>query len=123
LAFIGAIFAVQCDVMFIKNNKEFLEGLGRTMFFEAFFFLWLIPSSVHHLLGFALSWTNVDAYVGLSFLLQALLIAPCFLMLSYCLRKTQNRASIIKLVTIATSVAVWGFWVSHGLTSIVPLLT
>ena len=113
LAFIGAIFAVQCTVMFIKNDKKYRGKLGQALFFEALFFLLLIPSSVHHLLGVALSWINVDVYVGLSFLLQALLIAPPFLMLSYYIRKPQNQALILKWVAISTSAAVWGFWVKY----------
>ena len=55
LALIGAIFAVQCTVMFIKNHEKFLDRLGKTLLFEAFFFIMLIPSSIQHLLGFVLS--------------------------------------------------------------------
>ena len=68
---------------------------------------------MHHLLGVALSWTYVDVYVGLSFLLQALLIAPPFLMLSYRLRKPQNHVLTLKWVAIAVLLAVWGFWVKY----------
>jgi len=113
LALIGAVLAVQCTIRFIKNDKKGLDSLGKALFFEALFFLLLIPSSIHHLLGVALSWTYVDIYVGLSFLLQALLIAPPFLMLSYRLGKPQNHASILKWVAIAAPLVVWGFWVKY----------
>jgi hypothetical protein len=113
LALIGAVLAVQCTIMFIKNDKKGLDSLGKALFFEALFFLLLIPSSIHHLLGVALSWTYVDIYVGLSFLLQALLIAPPFLMLSYRLGKPQNHASILKWVAIGAPLVVWGFWVKY----------
>jgi hypothetical protein len=113
LAFIGAIFTVQCTLIFIKNDKKYLDSLGKALFFEALFFLLLIPSSIHHLVGVALSWTFVDLYVGVSFLLQALLIAPPFLILSYRLRKPKKRTSILKLAAIATPAAVFGFWVKY----------
>lgn len=113
LAFIGAILAVQSTILFIKNDKKYLDKLGRALLFEALLFLLLIPSSVHHLLGVAFSWTFVDFYVGLSFLLQALLIALPVLTLSHKLRKTENRASILKWVAIAPPLAVFGFWVKY----------
>jgi hypothetical protein len=113
LALIGAVLAVQCTVLFIKNNKRYLDRLGKALFFETLFVLLLIPSSIHHLLGVALSWGGVDFYVGLSFLLQALLIAPPFLMLSHNLRKPQNHTAILKWVAFAAPLAVWGFWVKY----------
>jgi hypothetical protein len=125
LAFIGAIFAVQCTVLFIKSEK-FLDKLGKTLLFEAFFFLLLIPSSIHHLLGFFLSWTFVDVYVGVSFLLQALLVALPFLMLSYNLRMPKNQSSILKWIAIGAPSVVLGFWVKYlflWLDTLVPLNT
>ena len=113
LALIAAVLAVQCTIMFIKNDKKHLDTFGKALFFEAVFFLLLIPSSIHHLLGVALSWNNVDVYVGLSFLLQTLLIAPPLLMLSHKLRKQQNHASIQKWLTIAAPATVWGYWVKY----------
>jgi len=113
LSLIGAILTFQCTVLFIKNDKKYLDRLGKALFFEAVFFLLLIPSSIHHLLGVALSWTYVDVYVGLSFLLQALLIVPPFLMLSRNLRKPQNHTSILKWITIAAPSVVLGFWVKY----------
>jgi hypothetical protein len=113
LALIAAVLAVQCTVMFTKNDKKYLGKLGQALFFEALFFLLLISSSVHHLLGVALTWINVDVYVGLSFLLQALLIAPPFLMLSLNLRKSQNQAAILKWAAIVAPLAVWGFWFKY----------
>jgi hypothetical protein len=112
LALIGAIFAVQCAVLFIKNNEKYLDRLSKTLLFEALFFLMLIPSSIQHLLGFVLSWTNVDIYVGLSFLLQALLIAPTVIILSISIRKPQNQ-SILKWITISAPSVVLGFWFKY----------
>ncbi len=113
LALIGAVLAVQCTVLFIKTDGKYLDRLGKTLLFEALFFLLLIPSSVHHLLGVALSWTFVDIYVGLSFLLQALLIALPFLMLSRNLGKPLNHASILKWIAVGAPAVVWGFWVKY----------
>ena len=113
LALIGAIFAVQCAVLFVKNNEKYLGKLGKTLLFEALFFLMLVPSSIQHLLGFVLSWTNVDIHVGLSFLLQALLIAPPSIILSYHLRKPQNQTSILKWITISAPSVVLGFWLKY----------
>lgn len=113
LALIGAIFAVQCAILFIKNKEKYLNRLAKTLFFEAFFFLMLVPSSIQHLLGFVLSWTFVDVYVGVSFLLQALLIVPTFIILGHNLGKSQNKTSILKWITISAPLAVFGFWVKY----------
>ena len=113
LALIGAVLAVQCTVLFIKNDKKYRDRLGKVLFFEALFFLLLIPSSIHHLLGVALSWTFVDIYVGLSFLLQALLIALPFLTLSRNLGKPPKHASILKWIAIGAPAVVLGFWVKY----------
>ena len=113
LAFIGAIFAVQCAVLLIKKYEEYLDKLGKTLLFEASFFLLLIPSSMHHLLGFVLSWNYVDIYVGFSFLLQALLIALPFLMLWRNLGKLQNQASILKWMAIGAPLVGLGFWFKY----------
>jgi hypothetical protein len=61
LALIGAILVVHCTVLFIKNDKKYLDRLDKALFFETIFFLLLIPSSLHHLLGIALSRTLSDA--------------------------------------------------------------
>ena len=113
LAFIGAIFAVQYIVQFIKKHDKYRDSLSKALFFEAFFFLLLVPSSVHHLLGVALSWTCVDIYVGFSFLLQALLIAVPFLMLSRNLRKPQNQSGTLKWKVVGAQLVVLGFWVKY----------
>ena len=49
LALIAAVLAVQCTIMFIKNDKKHLDTFGKALFFEAVFFLLLIPSSIHHI--------------------------------------------------------------------------
>jgi hypothetical protein len=113
LALIGAIFAVQCAVLFIKNKEKYHDSLGKAIFFNALFFLMLVPSSIHHLLGSFLSWTNVNFYVGLSFLLQALLIVPASVALSYKLRKSKKQVSILKWITISAPSVVFGFWVKY----------
>jgi len=113
LAFIGAIFVIQSTVQFIKNNKKYRDYLSKALLFEAFFFLMLIPSSIQHFLGFVFSWTYVDVYVGLSFLLQALLIALPFLMFRRSLRKPQNQDSILKWIAIGAPSVVLGFWFKY----------
>ena len=113
LAFIGAIFAIKSIVQFIEYNKKYRDYLSKALLFEAFFFLMLIPSSIQHLLGFAFSWNYVDVYVGLSFLLQALLIALPFLMLRCNLKKTKNQASLLKWIAIGAPSVVLGFWFKY----------
>ena len=109
LAIIGAIFAFQCAILLIKNNQKYLDRLGKTLLFNSLFFLMLLPSSIHHLLGSFLSWTNVNIYVGLSFLLQVLLFAPTSIILSHKLRKLQCEISILKWITISAPLAGLGF--------------
>ena len=111
-AFVGSIFAVQCAVLFIKN-EEHIDRLAKTLLFEALFFVMLIPSSIQHLLGVIFSWPLVDIYVGLSFMLQALLIAPPLIILSYNLRKTRHHTSVRKWVAIGAPLVVFGFWIKY----------
>ncbi len=113
LALIGSVFAIQSIVLFTKNDEKYRDRLGKAFLFEALFFILLIPSGIHHLLGVVLSWTYVDMYVGLSFLLQALLIVPPFLILSHNLRKPQKHASILKWIAIAALLFVFGFWLKY----------
>jgi hypothetical protein len=113
MAIIGAIFAFQCAILLIKNNQKYLDRLGKTLLFNSLFFLMLLPSSIHHLLGSFLSWTTVNIYVGLSFLLQVLLIAPASIILSHKLRKLQCEISILKWITISAPLAVLGFWIKY----------
>ena len=114
LAFIGAIFATQSTIQFIKKQEKYRDNLSKALFFEAFFFLMLLPSSIQHFLGFVFSWTYVDVYVGLSFLLQALLIALPFLILRRNIKKPRNQDLILKWIKIGVPLVVLGFWFKYS---------
>ena len=110
---IAAIFAFQCTILFTKNNKKWVKPLRRALFVEALWFILLIPTSIHHLVGASLSLWYTDFYVGVSYLLQVLLIAPPFIILSYNLKKPQNHASIRKWISIAALLFVLAFWFKY----------
>jgi hypothetical protein len=63
--------------------------------------------------GVALGWTMVDIYVGLSYLLQALLIVPSLLVLSQKMRNPQNPAAIQKWAAIAASFFVFALYFKY----------
>jgi hypothetical protein len=110
---IAAILAFRCTIFFIKNDKKWLKTLGSALLFEALFFILFIPTSIHHLVGTVLSMNTANIHVGLSYLLQVLLIAPPFIMLSYNLKKPQNHALIRKWICIAAPLFVFGFWFKY----------
>ena len=95
------VFAFQSAVFYVRKNPKYFQRLRWALVLLAVFSLLLVPASVHHLLGVAFGWFMVDVYVGLSYLLQALLIVPPLLILSQKMRKPQNTASILKWATIA----------------------
>ena len=61
----------------------------------------------------SLSLWYTDFYIGLSYLLQVLLIAPPFIILSYNLKKPQKHASIRKWISIAAPLFVLAFWFKY----------
>jgi hypothetical protein len=125
LLFCG-IFAFQSAILYIRNNSNFLRKLRLALILLAIFSLLLVPASVHHLLGIAFSWSMVDIYVGLSYLLQALLIVPPLLILSQKMKNPQNTAQIIRWVAIAAPLITFALWCKYLLLwvdTLVPLGT
>ena len=78
---IAAILAFKCTILFIKKDKRWVKTLGKALLVEAFWFILLIPIVIHNFVGVVLSINTANFYVGLSYLLQVLLIAPPFIML------------------------------------------
>jgi hypothetical protein len=123
LLFCG-IFAFQSAVRYIRGNENYLKVLRRALILLAVFSLLLVPSSLHHLVGVALGWTMLDVGVGLSYLIQALLIVPPLLMLSQKMRSAQNRKSIKKWTCIAAPACVFALYFKYlllWLDTLVPM--
>ena len=72
-----------------------------------------MPASLHHLIGVAYGWFMVDVYVGLSYLLQALLIVPPLFMLSQKMRNPQNPAATLKWATISGPLFIFALWLKY----------
>jgi hypothetical protein len=108
------VFAFQSAVFYVRKKPKYLQRLRWALVLLAVFSLLLVPASVHHLLGVAFGWFMVDVYVGLSYLLQALLIVPPLLILSQKTRKPQNTVSILKWATIAAPLFVFALWLKYA---------
>ena len=52
---IAALLVFQCTLIFLKNDKKWLKTLIAALLFEAAWFILLIPTSIHHLVGFVFS--------------------------------------------------------------------
>lgn len=112
LIFCGA-FAFQSAVYYFKNNKQYIRKLRWALMLMAVFSLLLIPASLHHLIGVASGWFMVDLFVGLSYLVQALLIVPPLLILSHKMRKPQNAAQIKQWTLIAAPLFVFALYFKY----------
>jgi hypothetical protein len=112
LLFCG-LFAAQSAISYFKNNPNYLQKLRRALILIAVFSLLLVPASLHHLLGVAYGWFMVDIYVGLSYLLQALLIVPSLLILSQKMRNPQNHRATLKWAMIAGSLFIFALWLKY----------
>jgi hypothetical protein len=75
--------------------------------------LLLLPSSLHHLLGVAFGWFMVDVFVGLSYLVQALLMVPPLLVLSQKMRIRQNTTPIKKWAVIMAPFFVFALYFKY----------
>jgi hypothetical protein len=116
LRLMGAIFALNCAVLFFKNDAKYLQKLRLIFLFESLYFLLLIPAAINHLVGSIISYSAfLNFYAGVSCLLQAVLIFPPLFMLSLKLKKPHNLPSILRWAGIAAPFYVFGFWVRHGL--------
>ena len=116
LRLIGAIFAMNCAVLFLRKDPNYIRKLGYALLFESLYFLLLFPASINHLVGSALSTSAfLNFYTGISFLLQVTLIFRSLFMLSRKLKNPQDVPSVLKWLGLAASLYVLGFWVKHGL--------
>jgi hypothetical protein len=125
LLFCG-VFAFQSAVFYVRKKPKYFQRLRWALVLLAVFSLLLMPASVHHLLGVAFGWFMVDVYVGLSYLLQALLIVPPLLILSQKMRKPQDTAPILKWATIAAPLFVFALWLKYvflWMDTLVPMNT
>ena len=112
LLFCG-VFAFQSAILYVRNKKNYLGKLRCALILLAVFQLLLLPSSLHHLLGVAFGWFMVDVFVGLSYLVQALLIVPPLLVLSQKMRNSQNTAPIKKWAFIAAPLFVFALYFKY----------
>jgi hypothetical protein len=107
------VFAFQSAGYYVRKNPKYLQRLRWALVLLAVFSLLLVPASAHHLLGVAFGWAMVDVYVGLSYLLQALLIVPTLLVLSQKMRTPQDSVPILKWATIAAPAFVFALWFKY----------
>jgi hypothetical protein len=112
LLFCG-VFAFQSAIFYVRKIQKYFQRLRWALVLLAVFSLLLVPASVHHLLGVAFGWVMVDVFVGLSYLLQALLIVPPLFILSQKMRKPQEAAPILKWATIAAPLFVFALWFKY----------
>jgi hypothetical protein len=113
LLMVCGVFAFQSAVFYVRGNPKFVSRLRLALVLQAFFSLLLVPASIHHLVGVASGWFMVDVFVGLSYLVQALLIAPPLLILSQKLRTPQDSAPIQKWATIAAPTFVFALYFKY----------
>jgi heme/copper-type cytochrome/quinol oxidase subunit 3 len=122
--FFCGVFAFQMAIYYMKGNEKYIGALRRALVLLAIFSLLLVPASVHHLLGVASGWFMVDVGVGLSYLIQALLIAPTLLMLTQKMRSPQNPKGIKKWACIAAPAYVFALYFKYlllWLDTLVPM--
>ena len=123
LRLIGAVFALNCAVLFYRKDAKSIQKLRLTLLFESLYFLLLFPAAINHLVGSVISSSALlNFYTGLSCLLQAVLIFPPLFMLSQKLKNPQDISSILKWAIIIAPLYVFGFWVRHGLLWVYALL-
>jgi hypothetical protein len=106
-------FAFQSAVYYVRNNSKYFGRLRWALILLAVFQLLLLPASLHHLVGVTFGWSMVDVYVGLSYLMQALLIVPSLLLLSQKIQTPQNSSSIRKWATIAAPLFVLALYFKY----------
>ncbi len=109
----AAIFCLYAVVLYLKNNPAYLAKLRAAIILVAVFYLLLVPASIHHFVGVALGWPMVIIYVGLSYLIQALLISIPLLILSRKMKTPQNKTQILKWATIAAPLFVFALWFKY----------
>ena len=73
---IAAFLVLKSLFQCIKNDQKWQSTLCWALFGEAIFYLLFLPTTLHHMGGAIISLAGAVFFVGLSYLLQALLIAP-----------------------------------------------
>ena len=109
----SAVLGIYAVAQYLKGNLGCLGKLRWVLVLTAVFYLLLVPSSIHHLVGVAFGWSMVNISVGLSYLLQAVLIAPPLLILASKLGKTQEKSQILRWATVAAPLFVFALWVKY----------
>jgi hypothetical protein len=109
----SGILSLQGGIFYLKHDPMYLKKFRWLLFLTALFSLLLVPSSVHHLLGVTYGWRMVDIYVGLSYLLQPLLIVPPLLILRQKMLSPQRSAEIKKWATIAGPCFTLALWLKY----------
>ncbi len=123
LRLMGAIFALDCALLFFKKDLKYIERFGKVLLFESLYFLLLLPAALNHLVGSIISSSAfLNFYTGISCLIQAALIFPPLFMLSRKSRKPQDFPPILKWAGISAILYVFGFWVRHGFLWVYALL-
>ena len=116
LRLIGAVFALNSAMLFLRRDPNYLGKLGYALLFESLYFLLLLPAAMNHLVGSLISTSALlNLYTGVSFLFQVALIFPPLFMLSRKLKSSKDQSSILKWAGVASILYVLGFWVKHGL--------
>jgi hypothetical protein len=109
----SAVLGFVAAVFYLKGKTSYFSKLRWALVLTAVFYLLLLPSSIHHLVGVASGWPMVDIGVGLSYMLQALLIAPALLLLAKKLGKPQAKSQIQRWAAIAASLFVFALWFKY----------
>ncbi len=109
----SAILGFYTAVQYLKGNPSYLVKLRWVLVLTAVFYLLLVPSSIHHLIGITSGWPMVDIGVGLSYLLQALLIAPPLLVLAKKLGKPKQTSQILRWAAVAAPLFAFATWFKY----------
>ena len=110
---IAAVLMFQFVVQYIKNDEKWQSTLGWALIAEAVFYLLFIPTTLHHMGGALISMAGAVFSVGLSYLLQALLIVPPFMVLGLKLKNNQSQDAIKKWTCIAAPLFVFAIWFKY----------
>lgn len=110
---IAAVLALKSVVQYIRNDQKMQSTLGWALIAEAVFYLMFIPTTLHHMGGALISMAGAVFSVGLSYLLQALLIVSSFMVLGLELKNNQSQDAIKKWTWIAAPLFVFAIWFKY----------
>lgn len=104
---VGTVLAIQCTVLFIKNDKKYLDRLGKAMFLRhSFSWCWAECIKRPSPTKCCPFMERRQCLRWVSFLLQTAVIAPPLLMFSLKLRKPHNHTSSLNLAAIVAPIVV-----------------